>query len=359
MSNGWIGILLWLLQLSVIVPCKATSSTSLTPAPACLYACPHTTVHSGSAELDRLLRDAEASTAAKTVASQQLPAGASATTLAALKPSILALAVLNAGQKAQCRNPSKQSSSIGLYQGLLLQRSQSPWATARPSAAASNRSSSNAAAVRNLNQSSHALGGTAVGSTGHSNCSRRAHRRASSVPDTPTIVECADLEGPEASGSFSQTQAANSAITTTTTTAAAASTGQGEAQQHQCAPDLPRADKAQMPFGMKANSEDGAGSGCEEDEEQEDEEDTVWMDVCASATAGALQKPGPEALRSLSGRMPAWLWPSSRMAINGLTTDEIMRRISTNRDVTALQGMCRGLLCERNDWRFRATQVRE
>jgi hypothetical protein len=104
-----------------------------------------------------------------------------------------------------------------------------------------------------------------------------------------------------------------------------------------------------------------------EQDTDEEEDGAVWMDVCCSDTAAALHgddqhhkgmpTSGPEGLRSLSGRMPTWLWPSSRLAVRDVTTDELMRRISSSRDMSALQHMARGLLCERNDWRYKATQV--
>lgn len=183
--------------------------------------------------------------------------------------------------------------------------------------------------------------------------SRKWHRRASSVPDTPPIPE-ADREGMD-TGSFTAVQPAAAAGSSTD-----GSSSRQQLQQEQLA-HVPA--EVPLPFGMRParSAASTAGSCMEEDFADTDEEDgAVWMDVCCSDTAAALQgaPSGPEGLRSLSGRMPTWLWPSSRLAVRDVTTDELMRRISSSRDVSALQHMARGLLCERNDWRFKATQVR-
>lgn len=191
--------------------------------------------------------------------------------------------------------------------------------------------------------------------------SRKWHRRASSVPDTPPILE-ADREGID-TGSFTAVHPAAAAGSSTD----GGSTDGSSQQQERLAP-VPA--EVPLPFGMRpaGSAASTAGSCMEEDFDDTDEEDgAVWMDVCCSDTAAALQADapqhkgtpsGPEGLRSLSGRMPIWLWPSSRLAVRDVTTDELMRRISSSRDVSALQHMARGLLCERNDWRFKATQVR-
>lgn len=203
--------------------------------------------------------------------------------------------------------------------------------------------------------------------------SRRWHRRASSVPETPPILE-ADREGMDTS----------SFTAVVDPSAGNGANPSGCAQLQQVGPVGTAAAgvcacAGSLPFGMRPSS---VASAAATDQEYTDDEDetAAWMDVCSSATAAALQpdsghslqdssmhssqqrkgaSDGPETLRSLSGRMPTWLWPSSRLAVRDLTTDEIMRRISGSKDVTALQHMCRGLLCERNDWRFRATQVRK
>jgi hypothetical protein len=73
--------------------------------------------------------------------------------------------------------------------------------------------------------------------------------------------------------------------------------------------------------------------------------------------AGSSAAAGAEGLRALSGRMPAWLWPSSRLAVRDMTTDDLLRCISGTKDLGRLQHVARGLLCERNDWRYRATQA--
>lgn len=67
---------------------------------------------------------------------------------------------------------------------------------------------------------------------------------------------------------------------------------------------------------------------------------------------------GPEGMvRSLSSQLPSWLWPVGRNAVKDMTTDQIMQAIQAGNDVPKLQMLARGLLAERNDWRFRATQV--
>jgi len=122
---------------------------------------------------------------------------------------------------------------------------------------------------------------------------------------------------------------------------------------------------ARLPFGLRASTDSTAEYEDFPSEEEGEDATAQWMQACrpftpANSSSSSLQQgssDGPEALRSLSGHMPAWLWPSSRMAVRDLTTDQIMRRIGCSRDVSALQHMCRGLLCERNDWRFRATQA--
>eukprot|EP00775_Hariotina_reticulata_P009941 gene9941-10096_t len=47
----------------------------------------------------------------------------------------------------------------------------------------------------------------------------------------------------------------------------------------------------------------------------------------------------------------------NRDAVKGVTTDELMRQIAAADDVGKLQQLCKGLLCERNDWRYKATQL--
>jgi hypothetical protein len=54
------------------------------------------------------------------------------------------------------------------------------------------------------------------------------------------------------------------------------------------------------------------------------------------------------------------MWPFAKedAAVKEVTTDELMRQIgASGNDAAKLQQLCRGLLCERNDWRFKATQV--
>jgi hypothetical protein len=61
------------------------------------------------------------------------------------------------------------------------------------------------------------------------------------------------------------------------------------------------------------------------------------------------------------GHLPQWMWPFVKedAAAKEVTTDELMRQIgASGNDAAKLQQLCRGLLCERNDWRFKATQVR-
>jgi hypothetical protein len=196
----------------------------------------------------------------------------------------------------------------------------------------------------------------------------RRHRRISSVPNTPPIAE-ADGEGPD-SGSFTAKQAPGTASKAGTIAAAAEQTLKQQQQGHngdQGMQQMSAAGSGPWPFGLKPAP---VTSTRDNDQEGLDEADdpAIWMDACSSSTAlgasaadAGLRKPsgGPEALRSLSGRMPTWLWPSSRLAVRDLTTDDIMRRISNSRDPAQLQQMARGLLCERNEWRFRATQVRQ
>jgi hypothetical protein len=65
--------------------------------------------------------------------------------------------------------------------------------------------------------------------------------------------------------------------------------------------------------------------------------------------------------KGLHGHLPQWLWPFAKEDAGGreMTTDELMRQIgASGNDAAKLQQLCRGLLCERNDWRFKATQVR-
>jgi hypothetical protein len=81
----------------------------------------------------------------------------------------------------------------------------------------------------------------------------------------------------------------------------------------------------------------------------------LQLDLAAATLA---EEEGADGLRSLSSHLPAWLWPFSRDAVRGVTTDELMRQIAAANDVGKLQQLCKGLLCERNDWRYKATQVR-
>jgi hypothetical protein len=189
--------------------------------------------------------------------------------------------------------------------------------------------------------------------------SRRWRRRASSIPETPPILE-EDREGLQA-GSFTGAKP----VLTSSAEAYQYTQSQEPAGGAQGLPVKGLFGVAALPFGIKASS--GASTEGSYRGDSDDEDDAaVWMDACSSGTSAAMQgcaaqvkgaAAGPEGLRSLSGRMPTWLWPSSRLAVRDLTTDQIMRRISGSRDAAALQHMCRGLLCERNDWRFRATQV--
>lgn len=175
------------------------------------------------------------------------------------------------------------------------------------------------------------------------------------MPDTPTILE-ADLEGLDTGSCLGNLQVGPAFGSTDALTQTSL-----PQQQHQVAqitgPVLQQQvqvqEPAALPFGLKSSADSSYDDG--DDDKQAEADD--WLNVCSPAAAEGQQRRGPEGLRSLSGHMPAWLWPSSRLAVRGLTTDDIMRRISSNRDPAALQHMCRGLLCERNDWRFRATQV--
>jgi len=175
------------------------------------------------------------------------------------------------------------------------------------------------------------------------------------VPDTPTIPE-ADLEGLDTGSCLGNLQVGPAFGSTD----APMQTSPSQQQQQQVAQDAgpvlqqqQQQQVAALPFGLQSSTD---SSYDDEDDDKEAEADD-WLNVCGPAAAEGQHRRGPEGLRSLSGHMPAWLWPSSRLAVRGLTTDDIMRRISSNRDPAALQHMCRGLLCERNDWRFRATQV--
>jgi hypothetical protein len=70
---------------------------------------------------------------------------------------------------------------------------------------------------------------------------------------------------------------------------------------------------------------------------------------------GAAAKP-----LSQGAHLPQWMWPFAKedAAAKEVTTDELMRQIgASGNDAAKLQQLCRGLLCERNDWRFKATQV--
>jgi len=175
------------------------------------------------------------------------------------------------------------------------------------------------------------------------------------VPDTPTILE-ADLEGLDpgsclqAGPAFGSTDARTQSLPQQQQQVAQIA---GPVLQQQVQAQVQEA--AALPFGLKTSTDSSYDDG--DDDKQAEADD--WLNLCGPAAAEGQNRRGPEGLRSLSGHMPAWLWPSSRLAVRGLTTDDIMRRISSNRDPTALQHMCRGLLCERNDWRFRATQAEQ
>lgn len=82
--------------------------------------------------------------------------------------------------------------------------------------------------------------------------------------------------------------------------------------------------------------------------------DSVMSSVCEDGRHGNMHK-------APHGHLPQWMWPFAKddAAAKEVTTDELMRQIgASGNDAAKLQQLCRGLLCERNDWRFKATQVR-
>ncbi|WIA11073.1 hypothetical protein OEZ85_011224 [Tetradesmus obliquus] len=80
--------------------------------------------------------------------------------------------------------------------------------------------------------------------------------------------------------------------------------------------------------------------------------DSVMSSVCEDGRHGNMHK-------APHGHLPQWMWPFAKddAAAKEVTTDELMRQIgASGNDAAKLQQLCRGLLCERNDWRFKATQ---
>lgn len=78
--------------------------------------------------------------------------------------------------------------------------------------------------------------------------------------------------------------------------------------------------------------------------------------AAALAAAAAAEEDEPSSARSLS--LPAWMWPFGSNSVRVATTDQLMRQIEASAaDAPKLQQMCKALLCERNDWRYKATQV--
>jgi len=307
-------------------------------------------VASGSGELDRLIQEAEAAIAAKAAVSSPSRSAAAAGLQAIPRPQVLQLSAISASGLLP-RGPSKQGLPRPRSSGALpaLQLQQSAWATFSSSTLCSKQTTALAFSASTSRSSSRSS--AAEDSWGFV-CSRRRHRRASSVPDTPTILE-ADLEGLDA-GSCPEALQVNPAgvINTSQDTLQ-------QPQQQQVSQDVgPALDQQQerqaepLPFGLKACADSTYDDG-----DDDRDADIDWLVTAAPAAGEGQCRKGLECMRSLSGHMPAWLWPSSRLAVRGLTTDELMRRISSSRDPAALQHMCRGLLCERNDWRFRATQA--
>jgi hypothetical protein len=348
--------------ISMLLPCH----------PCCCHPHPLPLPHpgSGSAELDKLLQEAEAATAAKAVA-PSTPGRSPAASTPALPPKVVTLHSLSTTPRGPSRPQHSRAHSTGTFG--CHQPQQQQWGTHHTSRSVLDvlgQPCRQASPFHGLTPDSIEAGstGSSSGSNGSSSGSRRPdgssvlpfgrksqwHRRASSAPDTPTILET-DREGPEGT-SFTGTQHPGLVST---------AVGAGVAIN----PSVQRdAASARLPFGLRPSTESTEDhDDFPSDAEGEGEDATgQWMQACrpvtpANSSSSSLQQgssDGPEALRSLSGRMPTWLWPSSRMAVRDLTTDQIMRRIGCSRDVSALQHMCRGLLCERNDWRFRATQVR-
>jgi hypothetical protein len=155
------------------------------------------------------------------------------------------------------------------------------------------------------------------------------HRRASSVPDQPPILE-ADAESCDA-----------------LPVARTPSSG-GQGQQQQLLQSKRSADELTC---------DAAGCVSDDDDEDGDDDFSSFTPTKLARTQDARGHGSLEGLRALSGSMPAWLWPNSRLALRGVKTEDLMRRIGSSQDVGQLQSLSRGLLCERNDWRFRATQA--
>lgn len=321
---------------------------------------------SGSAELDKLLQEAEAATAAKAVA-PSTPGRSPAASTPALPPKVVTLHSLSTTPRGPSRPQHSRAHSTGTFE--CHQPQQQQWGvhhTNRSVLDVLGQPRPSASPFHGLTPDSIEAG--SAGSSSGSSCSSRPdrssilpferkghwHRRASSAPDTPTILET-DREGPEGT-SFTGMQRPGLLST---------AVGAGAATKPSVQQD---AAGARLPFGLRPSTESSEDHDDSPSDAEEEGEDATaqWMQACRpftppNSSSSSLQQgssDGPEALRSLSGRMPTWLWPTSRMAVRDLTTDQIMRRIGCSRDVGALQHMCRGLLCERNDWRFRATQVR-
>jgi hypothetical protein len=318
---------------------------------------------SGSAELDQLLQEVEAATAAKT----HVP-GSQGTTKTLTLASLRKLPRGPSGPSSR-GHLSATTGSLGAQSAPAVSPQQQWQKKCEQLRAVLDKHGGEARSRRSSGGScsTGSAGGWAAGGT-----TGRRHRRTSSVPITPPIAE-ADSEGPDtASITAQQAQGTSSGLQAASPAAAADQTlqqHQGQLDANGCnqGPQHLSADPtAPWPFGLRPAS---VTSNADDDQEglEEADDPAVWMDACSSSTApgafaaaSGMRKPssGPEGLRSLSGRMPTWLWPSSRLAVRDLTTDDIMRRISNSRDPAQLQQMARGLLCERNEWRFRATQVR-
>lgn len=320
--------------------------------------------------MDKLLQEAEAATAAKT----QPPTSPGAT-------KTLTLASLRKLPRGPSDHPNRHHSAAAGYCGpwstqfTAQQQWQQQQACGRLLAVLDKHGDDTSSARSDCSSSS--AGDSAYCWMQVGSCTGKRHRRASSVPLTPPIAE-ADREGPDSTsftfaaqqGSGTAPQHALLASEVEPTAHESLQQGSEEQQRDDIKQQQPAAARAgAWPFGLKPTGVTSAEDDDHLDADEADEDVAIWMDACSSSTAlgpsaaaaGGSSKAcsGPEGLRSLSGRMPTWLWPSSRLAVRDLTTDEIMQRISNSRDAAQLQHMARGLLCERNEWRFRATQVRQ
>eukprot|EP00879_Flechtneria_rotunda_P027984 GHRR01030054.1.p1 GENE.GHRR01030054.1~~GHRR01030054.1.p1 ORF type:complete len:449 (+),score=157.73 GHRR01030054.1:148-1494(+) len=161
--------------------------------------------------------------------------------------------------------------------------------------------------------------------------SNSKHRRAISMPEHPLVITTiheTDKEGVEYSGS--------------------------------------NLEPAPSPAAMQANSSAAASldaNPCDNTQLQQlqppDDHNPFITQALPADAAEAEESEGPAGLRGLSSHLPAWMWPFSRdNTLRDATTEQLMQQIAASAgDPAKLQQLARGLLCDRNDWRYKATQA--